>query len=64
MPTSLLSAACAVLDHDERLASEGTACDVRAERLARVRMFLRAWSLGRMTAEQAEGAIRELLLAS
>jgi hypothetical protein len=60
MPTSLVAAACAVLDEDERLASVG-ACDARTRLLTSMRVVLNDWWIGRISAAQAEGALRALL---
>lgn len=53
--------ACAVLEDDERLASDGVSHDARTRRLLRVRTILHAWTAGTMTSEQAERALREVM---
>lgn len=60
MPPSLIAAACDVLDKDERLASI-SACDERTRLLARMRAILNDWWIGRISAAQAERALRALL---
>ena len=63
MPPSLVTAACAVFDEDDRLASVGVGacCDIRTRLLARMRSILNDWWIGRISAAQAEGALRALL---
>jgi hypothetical protein len=61
---SLLDAAFAVLERDERLATAGASLDERSRKLMRAHSVLRARALGEMTSGETEDALHALLRAS
>ncbi len=59
---AIISAVCAVLDDDERMAKIGASPEARALRLKSVHAILHEWHCGAMTCARAEGALRAVLL--